>query len=168
MLDLSKHTDLIRKVVWSYARKSGLEFGDLLSEAYLACLEAQSKYHSGRGAETTFIWHVVSNRMKDLLAKSVRDGVVAPYENVGEVAYTGVTSSPEKEYLARERWEEKFAQLSPEAQYICQLTTKPVRYLSTDTPSKYQKALLTVLMNRGWKKAQVKRVFSEIKEIVRS
>ncbi len=168
MLNLEKHMNLIRKVVWSYVRKNpGLEFEDMVSDAYIACLEAQGKYHPSRGAETTFIWTVVSNRMRDILYKEARNKIVTVvYENVGDDLFTGAIPGLEHDYIAQEEWAEKFAQLSPEAQYICQLAIKPARYLSTDSPAKYKNTLMTVLRNRGWKKVQVNRGFQEIKEVL--
>ena len=44
MKDEQMELNIVRKVVWSYARSTGLDFDELCSEAYLAYLEAAPFY----------------------------------------------------------------------------------------------------------------------------
>lgn len=170
MLKLEDHLNLIYDIVWKYFKKAPfLEFEDLVSEACLACLEAQDRYNPKRGKPSTFITVVVKNRMKDLFHKAFK---VAENETAATLSpelhaiLAGAAPSPEHDLSLQESWMEKFVQLSPEAQYICHLALRPRRYMSVDTPTKYRRFLTNVLMKRGWKKAKIQRGFAEIKAVL--
>lgn len=169
MLSIDPYLNLIHEVVWKYVHQTSfLEFDDLVSEAYISCLEALPHYNPKKGKPTTFIYTVVNNRMKDFLKKAYKYEVAVTLSPDLEAQLTTTEPSPEHILSAEERWAQKFAQLSPEAQYICRLALKPRRYMSTDTPMKYKRTLMKVLQKQGWRKSQIKRGFLEIKEVFRT
>ena len=96
--------NIVRKVVWSYARSTGLDFDELCSEAYLAYLEAAPSYDPARGKKSTFIWRVVQNHINNLLKKNTKE--IATDKEAMETLLEGREElGPEQIIIAEECWE---------------------------------------------------------------
>jgi len=119
--------NIVRKVVWSYTRSTGLNFDDfdeLCSEAYLAYLEAAPSYDPERGKKSTFIWNVVRNHINSLL--KVKKEVPVDREAIDMLIEERDELDPEQVVLAEESWRELFESLSPDAKMIssCLIATR--------------------------------------------
>ena len=62
-----ENQNLLRKIAWSYAKRSRVEFEDLLQEANLAYLEAIRTHQQEKGMLSTHIWHCVHNHLINYL-----------------------------------------------------------------------------------------------------
>src|SRR5690606_19382427 len=133
MRDEQMELNIVRKVVWSYARSTGLDFDELCSEAYLAYLEAIPSYDPARGKKSTFIWNVVRNHINNLL--KMKKEVPVDKEAIDILMKERNELDPEQIVLAKESWKELFESLSPDAKMICLLVLNDGEvYLNTDKP----------------------------------
>jgi len=159
--------NIVRKVVWSYARSTGLDFDELYSEAYLAYLEAAPSYEPNKGKKTTFIWNVIRNHINSLL-KAKKE--VPVDEGVLDLLIEeSVELDPEQVVLAEESWRGLFESLSPDAKMICLLVVNDVDiYLDTDKPREARGIIARELKARGWSDRKIWATFREIKQILKT
>ena len=162
---INENLNLIRKIVYGYVEKyPGLEFDDLFSEAYLACMEAEKKYNPLKGKESSFIWKVANNRLKTLINKEItRSGKNEEIKENSAVSYI----TPEMELIAKERWEELLNGLSPKAQNICYMVLNESElYLPSDKPKFCRGIIKRALKERGWAWSEIWGGFQEITKAV--
>lgn len=166
MSDEQMELNIVRKVVWSYTRSTGLDFDELCSEAYLAYLEAAPSYEPSRGKKTTFIWNVVRNHINNLL--KVKKEVAVDKETIDMLIEERDELDPEQVVLAEESWRELFESLSPDAKIICLLMNDSEVYLNTDKPREARGIIARELKARGWSDNKIWATFREIKQILKT
>jgi len=165
MSDEQMELNIVRKVVWSYARSTGLDFEELCSEAYFAYLEAASSYDPARGKKSTFIWNVVRNHINSLL--KAKKEIPMDKETIDMLIEERDELDPEQVVLAKECWEELFNSLSPEAKMICLLVNSGEVYLNTDKPREARGIIARELKARGWSENKIWATFREIKQTLK-
>ena len=165
MSDEQMELNIVRKVVWSYTRSTGLDFDELCSEAYLAYLEAAPSYEPSRGKKTTFIWNVVRNHINDLL--KVKKEVTVDKGAMETLLKGHKELDPERLIIAEECWEELFNSLSPEAKMICLLVNNGEVYVNTDKPREARGIIARELKSRGWGENKIWATFREIKQTLK-
>ena len=158
--------NIVRKVVWSYTRSTGLDFDELCSEAYLAYLEAAPFYDPARGKKSTFIWNVVRNHINDLL-KAKRE-VPVDKEAIDMLIEEKEEPDPEQIVLAEESWRELFESLSPDAKMIFSLLNSSEVYINTDKPREARGIIARELKARGWPENKIWATFREIKQVLKT
>lgn len=158
--------NIVRKVVWSYARSTGLDFDELCSEAYLAYLEASPSYDPSRGKKTTFVWNVVRNRINNLL--KMKKEVPVDKETIDMLIEERDELGPEQVILAEESWKELFESLSPDAKMIFSLLNSSEVYLNTDKPREARGIIARELKARGWPENKIWATFREIKQVLKT
>ncbi len=157
--------NIVRKVVWSYARSTGLDFDELCSEAYLAYLEAAPSYDPARGKKSTFIWNVVRNHINSLL--KAKKEIPVDKEAIDILIEERDELNPEQVVLAEESWRELFESLSPDAKMICLLMNSGEVYLNTDKPREARGIIARELKARGWSESKIWATFREIKQTLK-
>ena len=167
---LEEELNIIRKVVWSFINKYiGLEFDDLFTEAYLAYLEALPYYDSTRGEISTFINHVVSNRLKNMFKAEKYKKMHEHHEDINEIENLlcqETFPNPEQYLISKEQKEEMFAILSPEAFMICKLILEETNiFLATNKPRQCRGIIYHELRKRNWTHARIGGAFRELKQI---
>lgn len=158
--------NIVRKVVWSYTRSTGLDFDELCSEAYLAYLEAAPSYDPARGKKSTFIWNVVRNHINSLL--KAKKEISIDKEAMETLLEGREELDPERIIISEERWEELFNSLSPEAKMICLLMNNGEVYINTDKPRKARGIIARELKARGWPENKIWATFREIKQVLKT
>jgi len=151
---------IIRRVVWSFVRSSGGEFDEMLSEAVLVYLENQAKYNPARGKLSTFIWAVVSHHLISLIKK--------PRVQIAEVDMDAIPSysTPERDIVRKEEWEELIARLSPEARMVCAAILGSTWTLPIEKPKQCRGVISKELRRSGMSHGAIWRTFAELKEIL--
>ena len=157
--------NIVRKVVWSYTRSTGLDFDELCSEAYLAYLEAAPSYDPAKGKKSTFIWNVVRNHINSLL--KAKKEVPVDKEAIDMLIEERDELDPEQVVLAEESWRELFESLSPDAKMICLLMNNGEVYLNTDKPREARGIIARELKARGWSENKIWATFREIKQTLK-
>jgi len=157
--------NIVRKVVWSYARSTGLDFDELYSEAYLAYLEAAPSYDPAKGKKSTFIWNVVRNHINSLL--KAKKEIHVDKEAMETLLEGHEELDPERIIIAEECWEELFNSLSPEAKMICLLMNNGEVYVNTDKPREARGIIARELKARGWGENKIWATFREIKQTLK-
>ncbi len=165
MSDEQMELNIVRKVVWSYARSTGLDFEELCSEAYLAYLEAASSYDPARGKKSTFIWNVVRNHINSLL--KAKKEIPVDKEAIETLLEGHEELDPERIIIAKECWEELFNSLSPDAKMICLLVNNGEVYVNTDKPREARGIITRELKARGWCESKIWATFREIKQTLK-
>ena len=165
MSDGQMELNIVRKVAWSYARSTGLDFDELCSEAYLAYLEAARFYDPARGKKSTFIWNVVRNHINNLL--KVKKEIPIDKEAIDMLIEERDEFDPEQVVLAEESWRELFESLSPEAKMICLLINNGEVYVNTDKPRETRGIIARELKARGWGESKIWATFREIKQTLK-
>ena len=166
MSDKQMELNIVRKVVWSYTRTTGLDFDELCSEAYLAYLEAAPSYDPARGKKSTFIWNVVRNHINNLL--KAKKEIPVDEEVMVTLLEGHEELDPERLIIAKECWEELFNSLSPEAKMICFLVSNGEVYLNTDKPREARGIIARELKARGWPENKIWATFREIKQVLKT
>jgi len=168
MSDEQMELNIVRKVVWSYARSVGLDFDELCelcSEAYLAYLEAAPSYDPAKGKKSTFIWNVVRNHINSLL--KVKKEVPVDREAIDMLIEERDELDPEQVVLAEESWRELFESLSPDAKMIFFLLNSNEVYINTDKPREARGIIARELKARGWGENKIWATFREIKQTLK-
>jgi RNA polymerase sigma factor (sigma-70 family) len=162
MMKIEENLNLIRKITWGFVRDTGFEFDDLFSEACLACLEVQNKYNPDKGAETTFIVHVVSNHLRNVTNREAIRGTKEQQKYI-----RNYYPSPEEELLAKEEWEGILRSLSPKSKEIYSLLVNENKpFLPLDKPKLCRGAIKEELRKRGWSWTEIWNSFRELKEVL--
>jgi RNA polymerase sigma factor (sigma-70 family) len=73
MLIRKKHYNLIKALAWSFHQTSGIDWGELISEASLAYCEAVRNYNPSKGKFTTYAWKCVENQLVQFLRDEKRN-----------------------------------------------------------------------------------------------
>jgi len=157
--------NIVRKVVWSYARSTGLDFDELCSEAYLTYLEAAPSYDPSKGRKSTFIWNVVRNHINSLL--KAKKEIPVDKEAMETLLEGREELDPERIIIAEECWEELFNSLSPEAKMICFLVNNGEIYVNTDKPREARGIIARELKAQGWSESKIWATFREIKQTIK-
>src|SRR5690606_1076575 len=165
MRDEQMELNIVRKVVWSYARSTGLDFDELCSEAYLAYLEAAPSFDPSRGKKTTFIWNVVRNHINSLL--KAKKEVPVDEEAINMMIEEKDELDPEQVVLAEESWKELFESLSSDAKMIFFLLNSNEVYINTDKPRESRGIIARELKARGWSENKIWATFREIKQTLK-
>ncbi len=168
MLELEKNLDLIRKSVWGYIKKNPdlgfSDFDDLFAEACLACVEAQAKYDPERGKESTFIYHVVNNRLSTITQRKSRATyILGWFEEEGD--REDPVPNPERQMIIAEEWQELYNSLSPKAKKICELVLNdPCIDEVMESPKLYRGELVRQLKENQWSWGSIWGSFKELKQ----
>ena len=162
---MSDELNIVRKVVWSYTRSTGLDFDELCSEAYLAYLEAAPFYDPAKGKKSTFIWNVIRNHINNLL--KMKKEVLVDKEAIDMLIKERDELDPEQVVLAEESWRELFESLSPEAKMIFSLLNSSEVYINTDKPREARGIIARELKARGWSENKIWATFREIKQTLK-
>ena len=64
-----KELNLIRKIAWSFSKSCGIDYAELFQEACLSYFEALRSYDSTKAKQSTYLWHSISNRLKNYVKK---------------------------------------------------------------------------------------------------
>ena len=165
MSDEQMELNIVRKVVWSHVRSTGLDFDELCSEAYLAYLEAAPSYDPARGKKSTFIWNVVRNHINNLL--KMKKEVPMDKEAIDMLIEERDELDPEQVVLAEESWRELFESLSPDAKMIFFLLNSNEVYINTDKPREARGIIARELKARGWGESKIWATFRELKQTLK-
>ena len=165
MIDEQMELNIVRKVVWSYTRSTGMDFDELCSEAYLAYLEAAPSYDPAKGKKSTFIWNVVRNHINSLL--KAKKEIPVDKEAMETLLEGREEWDPERMIIAEECWEELFNSLSPEAKMICLLVNNGEIYINTDKPREARGIIARELKARGWGESKIWATFRELKQTLK-
>ncbi len=144
--------NLIRKIAWSYARTTGLEFEELFSVAAIGYTEALNSFDPSKSCFSTWAWINMSHQLNDFLLKQPTDDLIDKKE----------PSSPEQEFS----FKESIQSLSQEAQQVCKMIFEsPAEYIS-HAPKLSRGKIKDELREKGWSWSQIWRSFKEIKSIL--
>lgn len=150
------HQNLVRRIAKSFHITTGLEYEELLSEAWVAYVEAIQTYRPEMSAMTTWIYRNVSQRLINFCSK--------------EHSLGGQIPIPERAaYLTPESWasfRESMERLPIDARTICDV----VLSMPTDllmAPNSISATLTQHLRANGWRWQRIWTGFQDIKQLLR-
>jgi DNA-directed RNA polymerase specialized sigma subunit len=140
-----ENTKLIRKIAWSFATRTGVDFRELLAEANLAYLEALQTYDPSKSKVSTHVWNCVNGSLKNYIAQEVKHLAM----DIDEVELP--VNAPSY-----------FEKLSKEAQEIAEIVlSAPEDFIAMAQPEAKDK-IKNILQNQGW---DLKKIFRNMKEL---
>jgi RNA polymerase sigma factor (sigma-70 family) len=154
-----ENQNLLRKLAWNYAKKSRLEFDDLLQEANLAYLEAIRTHESEKGMLSTHVWHCVHNHLLNYITKES----TRTFEKIDEIDIPEASS------------ENIFEKLTQEAAEVVKIIFDAPWELigiigGNDNPAKKSKTeaknrILEMLIERHWEEKKIESAFSCLQSV---
>ncbi|MFA5526547.1 MAG: hypothetical protein WC992_06970 [Acholeplasmataceae bacterium] len=154
MTNIIENINLVRKIAWSYARRTrSWEFEDLFSEACVAYLEGELDYakNDSGASKTTYLWKCMNTHLLNLVLTT--DSKYSRRESTVDMDYVDIASSddPAAEVIAAERWSMFEESLSPVSKDICDIVLHDkTTYLPIDTPKLCRGTIRNELRARGW------------------
>jgi hypothetical protein len=159
---MSENVDLIRKIAWMFHDTTGIEFEELFSEAALAYCEGlengRHPYDPEKGNITTYMWHRITNHLRDYLKKQPSYKFSYNHEGIPlrcvDVKYMDrpISNVP--------FWEA----LNNEAQEIANIVlSSPKTYLRCSGKIEAIKKVERVLKDQGWDKEKIKYGINNLK-----
>ena len=159
MQEYQDYERLIKKISWSWQKRTGIDIETLIAEANLAFAECQNNHNPKRGKFSTLLYHCIESHFKNIITRSHEkryDGVEVNLENVTLPS----KYNQEKECILRDT----INCLSREAREITNIVLNAPADLIAMLPkprlSKHQ--LTKYLRLKGWKIPAVLRAFNEI------
>lgn len=143
-----KDLKLLMKICWNFSRTTKLEFGDLLSEAYIAYYEAMKKYDSNISLPSTFIWKCVTNHLIDYYKKELKH----KYIDIQE--YTEKIKTFQNTY---------YDNLSQEQLVILEILLMMSKKFVVMPSELALKKLENILYNKGWNKIKINKTIKQLK-----
>ena len=139
-----ENVNLIRKIVWSFHKSTGLEWDDLFQEACLAYLTALKTYDEDRGKITTHLWWCITNHLTTYLTQQ-EEMKCKKYND--EFGFLEDEPKPQHAQIASPFWES----LSEEAQIIADIILQiPKTYVCLTTEEVEQRIIETLRHNKRW------------------
>ncbi len=140
--------NLIRKIVWSYHKSTGMDWDDLFQEAVLAYLEMADNYDSSRGEFSTYIWHCISSKLKKVLQMEKEyQQPLEPLEAVKQVEYA---------------YPSFLDSLTTDARDVVNIISKRMGYFAVKSPADAKVAIIDTMRKQGWSIEKSWRVFNEL------
>ena len=156
--------NMLRKLAWSFAGTTGLDFEDLFQEAALTwCkIEKSDRYDCRKSAFNTYAYLCINNHLKTMATrdKKYRNyNVAADDQQLQAIADKKAT--PEQSA----QWHDRLHLLSAEAQFVLKLIFEsPVEFLQL---AGSRQLLADLLSNKGIAEDRTIDIISEIKEMLR-
>lgn len=147
-----KHVNLVRKICWSFYRSTGIEWKELFSEACSVYFEVINLREPEKGAETTWIYHCIQNRLTNFCKKELRQ------KNIIGIDYWYDSKIDEgvKEFFA------PHTHLTPDTAFVVQMVLKnSLRYALS--ARRAIKMIKTDLHDRGWDYARITKAIINLK-----
>ena len=159
MQEYQDYEKLIKKICWSWQKRTGIELETLIAEANLAFAGCQNNHNPKRGKFSTLLYHCIESHFKNIVTKSHRkrdEGVKISLENIA----LSSKYNQEKECILRNT----INCLSKEAKEITNIVLNAPSDLVAMLPkprlSKHQ--LTKYLRLKGWKIPAILKAFNEI------
>lgn len=135
--------DLLRAIAWSYWRKTGVNFDELLSECYVTFMACCKSYDKAKGMKfSSWCQYKASMHLKTYLKRKYNDRLIFVEEIVDEML------PPEPSIPMRNSIADQTAELSPEARKLVRLlVSSPEEDMRS--PTKVLRKAITELSYEG-------------------
>jgi DNA-directed RNA polymerase specialized sigma24 family protein len=163
-MDVMDYDNLINKLAWVAAKRSGIEFEEAQAQARAIAVDVARKHDPQKSGASTWLWHCVHN---NLLSWAVKECRGSRHESLEDLLCEPSTQLTPLHSLSLR---DDIATLSSEAQEVCRIVLdRPAEAALSGDATKYQ-AKLTLkrhLIRRGWARRTIEQAFSEISELLR-
>lgn len=139
---LPKVINLLRSIAWRYCRRTGVDFDELMSEAYLCFMKCCKSYRKDKGTKfSSWCQFKVTMHMKTYLKRKIKDKQLIFVE---EIVDKMIPVHNHHQTTLRNSLAEQIKELSPEAQALVRLlVTSPESEFHA--PSKLLRGVCTTL-----------------------
>ena len=154
-----ENTNLIRKIAWSFAKTSHVEYAELFAEASLAYCEAEVKYNPAKGTSfSTFAFLYIRTKLIEYIRQEKKQKHLSTdVENVYAFLSENLkTNTPEFETTNFSK------DIKEVIQVILQAPTDFVNLKPRMARGKLRKTLFAL----GWGQKKISEVFGETKKVI--
>jgi len=137
-----KNLNLIRKIAWSFAKTTGLEFDELFSEASLAYVESLRSYNPEKARLSTWAVKIMTNR---LITFCMNQDIFVNLPEFFEDIFPG-QSNTEEEYLFKD-W---ILCLPQDLQLICKIVLETPEEVLAESPKASRGKIIEKLRSLKW------------------
>lgn len=138
------NVNLLRKIVWSFAKHSKEPYDDLFQEGYIGYMWALETYNPDKGAFSTHAWRCISQKIKDYLKMiNTKNKLLEVVEDFSLLE----PATPDNDFLDS---------LPKESLEIVDMIMKGPKPFIIRTQQDAQDRLIYILVkNQGWSKNKV-------------
>jgi hypothetical protein len=157
---IEEHQKMIYRIAWSFHFSTGVEWEELVSEAYLAWCKNESKYDENRGIKfSTFMYLVIQNHLNNYVALLKRKNP-SLNNHVDLMEDMLIGDMVEREVMFRECLED----LGRDGKTICKIIfSSPSEFVHPLRPKKSRGLVQDHLRKAGMSWEQIWTGFREIK-----
>ena len=153
---------LIKKIAWSfysYHYSLGVEWDDLLQEANIAYLEALKTYDKEKGKVTTFVWHCISNRLRNYLKEQEKYKAHKWEEELCRIDELLETEHPVD--TSNDFWEA----LTDEAKVIARMILFTPRKYIYSSSAEAEQRITRIMTKIGWSEEKIDNAIINLKTV---
>lgn len=156
--EFEKVNNLIRKIAWSFHSSTGIEYEELYSESCLGYLEGISHFTEELSTTSTFIYHIVSNKLKTYISKQKSYKMLQYLDSMDDLP---VTYNPSFFFEIADQFNEN-------GKFILKLMMDNKYVLSTLPPSRARGEIVKLLRKHRWSWPRIWREIKEVKTTLNS
>jgi len=151
---------VVKKLVWSFQKTTGLEFEDLLGEGFVALTDAMQTYNPNKGAMSTWVW---SNVKAQLVKYTYKEKQEREKVYTEDLAFQLLLSSKACSILDRAHFLERLSRTSEDTQTVCHMIFSHPEEYYVLPPKLARGKLKRKLREQGWIWSRIWDSFKEIK-----
>lgn len=151
-----ENINLIRKIAWSFAGTTGIDFEDLFSEATVSYYEALNDYDESKGKLSVWCWLRMRNNLINYIKQEKNETIFNTEENPPTY-----TQKPDLFFVLLDEFDSRANHI------IDKILCNPHKYLAN--PPKLSRGVIRdELRNEGWKWKDIWDTFRSIKVVLQN
>lgn len=153
-----ENINLMRKLAWSFHYSTGLNFEDLLSEAYCAYYMAKKEYTPRKGKFSTWIWECIENHLINY-CKQERFSPMYNFINLEDA--NNMLIAPESR--TKDDFLEFLMSLPKDCQHVAHIATSK-KFMENQMGNKQARGIIyKTLREEGWRWRRIWTAFNALK-----
>ena len=150
-----ENINLLRKIVWSFHKSTGVDWDDLFQEAAYAYFTSIEKYDPKKGKLSTHVWHCVSNHLKNYLREEFKQtGFIDYHEALEDILPNLSTNHPTF-----------FDSLTDDAKYMANIVLSSQKKFVVLSTEQAKTRLIRIMLKNGWNGKRITKALLNLKKV---
>jgi len=169
-----ENNNLVKKIAWSFHQTTGIEFNELLSEAYVAYCEAMKSYNPKRSRITTHLWHCITSHLINFIKVEQKyHNHLVPFSKLqtndnNDNNLNDEQMPVEKEVDFSQSQNDFYEKLTFQAQEVLKTIVENQTLLLSLKKEEIMKTIMAIMLQRGMRKKNVWIGIKDLKQIFKS